>query len=144
MTQKSDSENGKSKRSIEDWDKMSIEEKKQLKPEEREELLLVFDEWFHNDFPKSMENAEKYIEDSLAEMADLDQFLATREEDVDILFLTQGDYLRREDFVQQVKKDLQIYVSYFEDDLSDDEYDALYDDITALEVRYKRLLDKKK
>lgn len=48
-------------------------------------------------------------------------FLIERQDDLDILFLAQGEYLEKRNCVEDVKQELLYYVSYDNDELSDEE-----------------------
>lgn len=131
---------GKKKKTIEDWNRLTAEEKKELPPEELEELFEVLEEWFEREAPKLCQKSQADLQAALSRLADLDAFLAEKGDEIDILFLTQSQYLKKRDFVEQVKQDLQFYVRCFNAGLSDEELERLWNKISAIEVRYKEIL----
>ncbi|MBU1139417.1 MAG: hypothetical protein KKA76_10600 [Proteobacteria bacterium] len=140
MNRKSDHVSGKKKKTIEDWNRLTSEEKKQLPPEELEALCQVFGEWFARESPQVNQKFDADLQVFLFRLSNLDSFLIDRQDDLDILFLTQGKYFEKRDFVEHVKQELRYYASYFNDELSDEELDGMWDKISEIEIRYKRIL----
>ena len=123
----------------EDYDKMSYEQKKALSSQEKDEMLRVYEEWFEEQ-KNNKSDFEIKLENFLEEISDIDTFLENRQDDVNILFMTQWKYLKKSEFVNHLKEELLYYAKYFDVLLSDEEFESMYNKVSEIEEKYSRLV----
>jgi hypothetical protein len=125
------------------WGHLSHEERKKLTSAKKEEYLNDNDEWFKEKSEKSVRKADEHIQKHLDQISNFDNFFDRFLDDFDLLFLTQGEFLNKTDFISQVKKDIDYYLSYFDDSLDDDEiFETMFDEIAVIEEKYKSIFSK--
>ncbi len=102
---------------------------------------LNFSEEVFTELHTAVEQVSYALNDYLAKLTNIDQFVSERHQEVDEIFANQHEIMSKSAFVQQIKEDLVYYISYFDNERTDDEvFDTMYDKVSEIEKKYKILL----
>lgn len=123
-----------------DYSTLTPDERAKLGIDKKEEMLKQEEQRFELESAQLDEKMDKWLGDLHKDFEDIDSMLARKSEDVDILFVSQSEFLNKNDFLRHLKKELEVYISYFDPNLSDEEFDAMWDRIAEIENKYKRLI----